>query len=255
MDQFILPLRVEYRRDGAVKRLPKHLSTMLYELGFKRCNRCQWFKPLAMFSSDKSRGDGLSNKCKPCDAVKQKDYLAELDRIDPAKAEARRERLREASVQRRADNPGAEQAYKRTYYQANKDRYRERSRAWAEANPERKREHSARALAKRLEWDPWYQRLADGHKRAKAAGLCAAKFDTWMLRDYWNACGIEHDRDFYTHEPMGEEWHLDHVIPLNDSNSPGHIISNVVPVNAGTNGSKGRGPVADLMRKLGRMPA
>ena len=235
--------------------------------GLWKCRVCRLVKPLTEFHKDKSRRSGHSNLCKECDRERQRKYLAELDRIDPVKAEARRARNRVYS----AENPSGYDPEKRreyreanadriratsaAYYQANKDRYRERSRAWVEANPERKREHSARALAKRLEWDSWYQRLADGHKRAKAAGLCAATFDTWMLRDYWNACGIEHDRDFYTHEPLGEKWDIEHIIPLSDPNSPGHIISNCVPVNRSTNLAKGRGPVADLMRKLGRMPA
>jgi hypothetical protein len=40
----------------------------------KKCRRCEESKPLASFSKDKSRKDGLQSLCKECDSRKGREY-------------------------------------------------------------------------------------------------------------------------------------------------------------------------------------
>lgn len=42
----------------------------------KTCTFCKEEKPLSLFSKNKTKKDGLQNKCKPCSAAKLREYYA-----------------------------------------------------------------------------------------------------------------------------------------------------------------------------------
>lgn len=47
-----------------------------YDRGMKTCTFCKEVKPLSEFNKNKSRKDGLQNKCRPCSQTRFKEYYA-----------------------------------------------------------------------------------------------------------------------------------------------------------------------------------
>jgi len=82
----------------------------------KRCPRCLTNKPLSDFAVDKSKASGRKSSCRACDNKRCREYY---ERTNGAAARAR--------------------------YQADPESRKARTRAWADANPERVRELSRAA--------------------------------------------------------------------------------------------------------------
>ena len=72
------------------------------------------------------------------------------------------------------------------------------------------------------------------------AGLPADAITPPELLADWQRRGIDPGRCIYTGEPLEDRWHLDHMIPLRYADSPGHVVSNLVPCNRGANLAKGK---------------
>lgn len=73
-------------------------------------------------------------------------------------------------------------------------------------------------------------RLANGYQRAVAAGLPAQRFGEQELFEYWAQNSIAPDRSIFSGaELTRENFSLDHLVPLSLPNSPGHVLSNIVP--------------------------
>ena len=102
----------------------------------KRCSKCGETKPLAEFSKDKSRRDGLDCRCKECCRSYHRRYY-----------EANRDAVLEHVRRYREENRDAVLERDRRYREENRDAERERVRRYYEENREAERESSLRREA------------------------------------------------------------------------------------------------------------
>ena len=82
--------------------------------GLKKCNCCEQYKPGSEFSKDKTRKDGLNNKCKECDRISTKQY----------DQEHKEERL-QYQQQYYQEHKEAKQQYMQQYNQEHKEEKRQ----------------------------------------------------------------------------------------------------------------------------------
>lgn len=92
----------------------------------KKCSKCKEFKEETSFFKDKSKKDGLSNRCKECDAViakeyreRNKDKIVEINKAGYAK---RKEGNLHYNVERYHKSKGAFLTRKKAYDQSVKGR-------------------------------------------------------------------------------------------------------------------------------------
>lgn len=180
----------------------------------KTCTKCGESKPLDHFQRDKSKQDGRRPRCKSCTA----EYQA-----------SRADSLREYVAEWRSRNPGygarwavenkdRHNATQRAYYQRHKDeilrRHKPYQKAWLQAN----KHLSAAARARR--------RARERQAQPQWANDTVIAF-LYATRQYLS-------------EVTEQEWHVDHVVPLQGANVCGlHIHSNLRVVPADVNRSKG----------------
>lgn len=88
--------------------------------------------------------------------------------------------------------------------------------------------------------NPLVGRLRRGKNRAASAGLPFQHVTPEMLLADWERRGIDPTRCAYTGEPLPERWHLDHTVPLSHPDTPGHVVTNLVPCLPGVNRKKWR---------------
>jgi 5-methylcytosine-specific restriction endonuclease McrA len=104
----------------------------------KKCSRCKLEKPLSCFGSDKSRGDGLSYKCKDCASeVAAKYYVDNKDLI-----------LKRTS-QWGVNNPKSRLRSQAKWRESNRERERIRSAEWSGNHPESVRHYSQTRRARK----------------------------------------------------------------------------------------------------------
>lgn len=186
----------------------------------KLCPKCGKTKPATSkyFARNKSRKGGLDAYCKSC----TKAYYIEnrqrlLERANENYIANREKRLKQAAVYRAKNkekisawkkvwgivNIERVKAKRRAYYVANKERQAERSRAWGNKNREAKAAHSRKRKA--------IKRNAEGHHTGADV---KAQYKRQKGRCYYCGCKV------------GEDYHVDHVIPLSrgGSNGPENIV-------------------------------
>lgn len=88
---------------------------------------------------------------------------------------------------------------------------------------------------------PWVRALGEGYLRADRAGLPAERIPEAQLLEFWASRGINPTECFYTGLELVPfvNRSLDHKVPLSESDSPGHVLENLVPADNRINGSKG----------------
>lgn len=94
---------------------------------------------------------------------------------------------------------------------------------------------SARFTKSRRAEGRWFHSIKNGRHRASKAGLPVELFDEEEMLTYWKEHNIDPDHSYYTGHPLGDVHNLDHKIPLDEKDSPGHVLSNVVPTLPGEN--------------------
>lgn len=106
------------------------------------------------------------------------------------------------------------------YYRANRDSEVRRMREYHEVNN-------------------LNMRLANGYCRALAKGLPAEKFDEDTLRESLESRGLDLNKSAFSGVPLTREnISLDHLVPLDRPDSPGHVPSNIVACTLSENRSK-----------------
>lgn len=177
----------------------------------KTCCQCRTEKPLAEFSKDKSRKDGLQLRCKACVAI----YRAEnLDRIKESQAAyhaANRKELTAAMRARYAANPEPGKARSAAWYAANPEKAKASADARRAADPEKANARRAEWVAQNPEKRRATSRISSHNRRALklvsgeklSAGLAEKLF---KLQRGKCACGCG--------QPLGDDYHLDHNMPL-----------------------------------------
>lgn len=110
---------------------------------------------------------------------------------------------------------------------------------------------ASRAAADGLE-----QALENGYYRAIYESLPAEKITRAELLEHWDDMGINPWECFHTRVPLVREPHrpnsrtIDHVQPLSDPNSAGHVLENLVPCSFSFNVDKRSHPAHHMpMRK------
>lgn len=104
----------------------------------KACPKCGEAKSATEFYKDRSKKDGLDNRCKPCKREQKRKWR-----------EANSEYERERSRKRYAANPEKKREANRKWREANPEKKREADRKWCEANPDKIYARNQEALAKR----------------------------------------------------------------------------------------------------------
>lgn len=206
----------------------------------KACQRCQQMKPVAEFSRNRSRADGLAHYCRPCKAeAAAKRYAARPEVVrqaardwygnnqDRALKRARRYRdenrdvLREKNRARRAAaraaDPAAVRAAYRAWCQANLAALAEKQRRRRAANPELHRsEVRAWKVANRAASNEIKRRY-----KARKKAATVVSFTPGQLADkvaYWGGkcwmCGNPYEA-------------IDHVKPI--ARGGPHMLANLRP--------------------------
>jgi hypothetical protein len=205
----------------------------------KTCKKCSAVKPLSEFHNRKIAPDGLNAACKECACSARRQYTADhperlaaqrrLAMSDPEKRQAHIERTRvwreshpehRAEYERRyrTENPDKVAAFKRVWYEAN----REHVLGWAKRNPEkskarfdryREKNRDKRAEAQRrrrvLHLESKVEDVDTEALWTGACGLCAEPIDKSLRFPHPQSKSIDHIRPVSlggTHEQANLQW-------------------------------------------------
>lgn len=113
-----------------------------------------------------------------------------------------------------------QRAHFKRYGKENRERLTRNRREWGRAN-------GWASDRKRLEVDPWYNRLKVGASRARKAGSEVEAVKSEDLLAYWEAVGISRSECFHCSIELSDDYDLDHLIPLS-AKGP-HSVTNIVP--------------------------
>jgi 5-methylcytosine-specific restriction endonuclease McrA len=161
-------------------------------------------------------------------------------------SELARDRRREFGDQIRSQEAAWREAnrdkikqYKREWEDANKERLRDLRRSWVEDNQDHIREYRL----KRYRDNPYYREKAhrDVHKRrARIKNLPGESIDRFRVfdRDRWICQLCDRGIPLVVIWPHPLSVSLDHIVPLNHPDSPGHLYSNVQAAHLSCNLSK-----------------
>lgn len=98
-------------------------------------------------------------------------------------------------------------------------------------------------------------RLVAGYGRAKKAGLPAETVTVEALYESWANRGIDPGVSVYSGVPLTPEtFSLDHLVPLCDPDSPGHVAANIVPCTLSENYTKQGSHFIHLLGKIHAEP-
>lgn len=156
----------------------------------KTCSKCGETKPLAEFSKNASKRDGLQSKCKACDAVSRAKRYAD----NPEKAKA-------SSVKYYADNREAILA------SINRDARRIYGYNYNAANPDKRKSAKAKWQADNRETCRVYCHNYRALKRENGGALSKDIAERlFSLQKGKCACGCNQN--------LGDDYHVDHIMPV-----------------------------------------
>jgi hypothetical protein len=176
----------------------------------KACSKCGIEKPLEQYAKNKQTPDGLRRECKPCRKIYVAQWrLANLDRC------------RAVDAARRAANPEKVKAYTAKWNAANPEKLRAKRDAWRQANPGKFKARSARwhlankeaVNARSAEWrkaNPEASRAHRRNRRARKLEVGGTLSSGLAAKLY----GLQKGRCACCREPLGDDYHLDHILPL-----------------------------------------
>ena len=174
----------------------------------KLCNKCGETKPLAGFSKDRSKRDGLSTICKCCRSAGHAEWRAKNP--DQVKANyaawyaANADKARSYSKEYRLAHPEQTKAAVDAWRKENPDKSKAAMARWSVANKDRKKElnHS------------WYLNnktkvrvQRKNRKLRMKSGRLSVDIVEKLLKIQKGKCAC-------CKKPLGEDFHLDHIMPL-----------------------------------------
>jgi hypothetical protein len=128
-------------------------------------------------------------------------------------------------------NPEDKKAHTKAWRQANREKHRASTKAWYEANKEEK-------LAKNKAW----AQVNKDKVNAFAAKRRAAKLNrtpSWLTKEDLGKIKELYKEAQKLREETGEEWHVDHIIPLQGEYISGlHVPDNLQVIRATENKRK-----------------
>lgn len=177
----------------------------------KRCSRCDAVKALTEFGINRANKDGREYHCKPC--VREKRAQRTPEQVGAARAYQRE------YARRRREDPETGAAYRqrsRDWEKANPERRRAREKQWRKANPDkvaaRNRRHP-RGNWPRSKEKPEQGRERQSRRRARIRGTSVGPID---LDAIWTGicalCGGELDRALKHPDPLSPT--IDHIVAL-----------------------------------------
>lgn len=218
------------------KKLTPELRAELTEAGCKLCYTCSSVKELSEFPNNRNQKDGKDCRCSECNRIAKRRYdnehRDEIRRKDRERRKPVMKGPRYPIVEKVC--PGCNELKRWNEYAANRSRHsgldsrcRSCKAAYYQAHKQERDEYTNHY---RNVINPWAERLSAGYSRAVKASLPAEKITTAQLLDYWKSKGIDASRSAYSGKPLAPgTWSLDHVTPLSNPASPGHVLSNLVP--------------------------
>lgn len=201
----------------------------------KTCKGCTKVKLLSMFHKHKNMNDGYLNFCKVCQYEKKKaNRLAK-----PELRIAERARLRERKgsmtmeeyIAKRNENPKGRKAINKDYGLKNKDKISAYRKQYEKDNKDRILARREATIAERREAKRLWRKNNIGLVLAECAKRRSAKlkrtpswlteFDKLKVKCYYQVAAMRS-------RESGEQWHVDHIIPLQGKNVCGlHVPSNL----------------------------
>lgn len=154
------------------------------------------------------------------------------------------EELRRKSREYQKANKDELSKRQKIYYQENKERLASYRKEWREKNPEREAEYSRISRQRNPERERY-------HTLRRIARLKELPTDNHtsdcITREHGTICYLcETEVDINLPKGTPASPQIDHVIPLSNSSSPGHVISNTRWTHARCNMSKGARKVSEL---------
>lgn len=190
----------------------------------KTCTKCGVVHPATpeFWYRHKRVSDGLDERCKACSAEAGRKWY-----------NANRERVLERVRQYREANPERVAERCRLHYQANREKKLAYQRQYKDANRERVLEQCRQYYAaNREKWSEYYrqyreenpEKLAAYSRNRKAREKGNGSFHT--AEDIQAQYARQKGKCFYCHKKVGEDYHVDHVVPLikGGSNGPENLV-------------------------------
>jgi 5-methylcytosine-specific restriction endonuclease McrA len=202
----------------------------------KRCPKCGQTKPSNEFNKNRSRKDGLADRCKTCrneyrqtNVERLNEYAREYYARNPERINARQREYnsthKDRIAARKRDYYFSNKERIKEYRSANADRMREQSRIYRVVNADRIRE---RKRTYRQSEHGKAGHRAESHKRRSrivAAGGMHTANDIGSIR---RAQTDKRGRliCWWCSRPIHGNYHIDHRIPLTrgGSNDPGNLV-------------------------------
>lgn len=173
------------------------------------CSTCQSELPLTKeyFYADARYQGGFRRQCKKCIRNVQREW----ERNNPDKIRekiARRDKAKDAARTRRwrQNNPETVKEVTQRYRARNAEAVREQQRRWREDNPDYQREYYQRNLERKRAYSRVKRREYRARKR-DAEGSHTVEDVRIILERQQGRC-------WWCQEPVGDEYHVDHRIPL-----------------------------------------
>jgi hypothetical protein len=221
------------------------------EVKTKKCACCGEVKSATEFSRSKQNKDGLHSYCKPCNHARIKAYYEANPNKRKESARKSYEKNGKAYYEKNKDKVKA-------YYEENKEVLLAKQKQWRLDNPEKTKEHSKRSYEKNKDkvaarMVDYYQKnkerisvYAKGwtqnnkHRRAASTAKRHAaqmlRTPKWLSAEQLKEIETEYALRQWCSEVMGEEYHVDHIIPLQGKKVSGlHVPWNLRVIPASEN--------------------
>lgn len=197
----------------------------------KRCGKCKQEMPVWMFGKDRSRSDGLYNRCKPCHRAGSKKWNSE----NPQKA-----------YEWRAANKDRMKKNNDNWLAKNREKNKERCRKWKETNPVQNAASAAawkaenrerlREAAKIWKQNNRHRATANENRRRAAKEL---RTPAWLTAEELGQIEMVYLHAKAMTEATGVQHHVDHEIPLMGKLVSGlHVLANLQVITADENFKK-----------------
>lgn len=217
----------------------------------KKCACCGEVKPTTEFGPSKQNKDGLRSYCRPCARAKIKAYYEANP--DKRKEMSRKDHQKngKARYEKNKDKVKAK-------YVENKEVFLARQKQWRLNNPDKAKEHSKRSYEKNKDkvaarMVDYYQNNKDRinaycaeyrqENKFKYAALASKRkaaqllrTPKWLSAEQLKEIETEYALREWCSEVMGEEYHVDHIVPLQGKKVSGlHVPWNLRVIPASEN--------------------
>jgi len=212
----------------------------------KTCTCCSESKPLDMFHKRAKSLDGLALICKTCDKAYK---LANKEKIAAARKEyrkANKEKIAQNLKEYRQANKDRLAQQDKEYRQANKEKIAERTKKYRQENADKVKEVQKNYLEKNAEKVLARQKTYRENNKPLRTALerkrQAAKIHrtpAWLTDSDKLRMACLYQLSAMRTRESGQEWHVDHIIPLQGRLVSGlHVPSNLRVVTAVENRQK-----------------